>query len=244
MPDLTATLEAIGTELAGLLSDDTPAIVEMKFAEFVDYCNQQIGLAKNDSNPAPRINALVEVVNLAKAYTWEDGSTMSVPVFSGPESVQAQSAYAERIADHPGLSLPTAPGQQAVPGGGQGGAFEAPSGPSGPSGNTVSPAASYMPPTFPQSEPAAGAQGFMAKAAQVLAKAENGDALLGELKALLDAEAQPGDGNDLKDEVKKDDGWPLDLATESFLEDKPAVRNEDDFGKDPGGLGRGKIIRD
>jgi hypothetical protein len=97
-----------------------------------------------------------------------------------------------------------------------------------------------MPPTFPQSEPAANAEGFIAKAAEVLAKADGGDALLAELKGMLDAEAQPGD--EVKAPVAKDDGWPLDLATESFLNDTPAVRDEDNFGFDPNGLGRGKLV--
>jgi hypothetical protein len=37
--------------------------------------------------------------------------------------------------------------------------------------------------------------------------------------------------------VAKDEGWPSDLATESFLEGKQALANEDDFGDDTPGLG-------
>jgi len=239
MPNLNETLEAIGTELAGLLAtDSTPATVEMTLDDFVSYCKQQIDLAKADANPADRVKHIHEIVSLAKAYSWEDGGTMNVPVFTGPESEPAQSAAAEKIAEHPGMGLGV-PGPQATP---ADGAFEQPGGVAGPSGNTVRPAASHMPPAFPQSEPAASAEGFMAKAASVLAKAENGDALLAELKGMLNAEAQPGDEKASHDDVKKDDGWPLDLSTPHFLEDKPAVSDEDDFGTDPSNLGRGKLV--
>lgn len=239
MPAITDTLAAIGTELAGLLSADS-ATRSMTLPQVVAYCKQQIDLAKSDSDPAPRIAALSAVVALAKAYTWEDGAAMTVPVFSGELSVDAQSAAAERIAEHPGMSLATAPGDQASP---AGGAFEMPSGVAGPSGNTVRPAGTFMPPTFPQSEPAAGAMGFMAKAAAALAK--SGDAaVLNELKAILEGEAKPGDGDALKDSVRKDDGWPLDLATKTFLEGKNEIPSEDDFGPDPHNLRRGKVLRD
>ena len=131
------------------------------------------------------------------------------------------------------------PGPQAAP---AAGAFESASGPGGPSGNTVRPAGSYMPPTFPQSEPASNAEGFIAKAAEVLAKSDGGDVLLAELKSMLDGEAPATDADAAPTSVAKDDGWPLDLATDSFLNEKPAMQDEDDFGRDPDGLGRGKLV--
>jgi len=239
MPAITDTLAAIGTELAGLLSADSDTRA-MTLTEVIDYCKSQIDLAKADTDPAPRIAALSAVVALAKAYSWETSSTMTVPVFSGELSVNAQSAAAERIAEHPGKSLPTAPGTQASP---SSGAFENNAGPTGPVGNTVRPAASYMPPASPHSTPAANAMGFVAKAAEVLAK--SGDAaMLNELKAILEGEAKPGDGEEMKDNVRKDDGWPADLATKTFLDGKSEIPTEDDFGPDPHNLRRGKVILD
>ena len=78
----------------------------------------------------------------------------------------------------------------------------------------------------------------MAKAHVELAKSDNGKALLAEFESMLDAEpAKPGDKEPT--EVSKDEGWPSDCATESFLEGKQAIANEDDFGDDTPGLGRG-----
>lgn len=245
--ELNKTLDAIGTELAGLLSveDINPQSQTMTLDQFVAYCAEQIKLAKADANPTPRLAALSQIVALAKAYSWEDGAAMSVPLFSGELAVTSQSAYAERNPtaidsemNGQGFSVP---GLQAAP---AGGAFETSSaGPSGPPSNTAKPAARYMPPAFPQSEPAAAAQGFMAKAASILEKSAEGKTLLAEFNALLGNEpAQPGDGDGFKKAVSKDDGWPHDLATDTFLNGKPAVANEDDFGTDPNGLGRGKPV--
>lgn len=234
MPTFNETLDALDQELSLVLKEDNS--VPMTQAELVAYVQEQVELAKADADPSERLIALREVVSLAKAYGWESNDTMSVAVFSGPLSVQAQSAQAEKIAEHPGKSLPTAPGQEASP---SSGAFEAPSGPTGPAGNTARPAASHMPPTFPQAEPAASSEGF-------IAKAEDKD-LLDAMHGMLDDEGKAHKEEvhaDLKDEVKKDDGWPLDLSTESFLERKPEVPAAEDFGSDPDGLGRGKVVKD
>lgn len=234
MPELNDHLDAIGKELAGLLKadDDTPAAVDMTPEDLVKYAAEQIALAKSDADPKPRLEHLAGVVDLAKAYSWEDGGSMSVSVYSGPLSVQAGSRQAEKIAEHPGKGLGT--GSQAAP---AAGAFESASGPTGPASNTAKPEARYMPPTFPQSAPAGAAEGWMAKAADLLKSVDGGQALVAEFQAMLNAEAQPGDGDEERKEAaelaKKADGWPDDLATESFLDDKPAVRDEDDFGSDP-----------
>lgn len=233
MPELNDHLDAIGKELAGLLkSDDTPAAVDMTPEDLVKYAAEQIELAKSDEDPKPRLEHLAGVVDLAKAYSWEDGGSMSVSVYSGPLSVQAGSRQAEKIAEHPGK--PCGVDQKATP---AAGAFENASGPTGPASNTAKPTARYMPPTFPQSSPAGAAEGWMAKAADLLKSVDGGEALVAEFQAMLNDEAQPGDGDDARKEAelakKDDDGWPADLATESFLDDKPAVRDEDDFGSDP-----------
>jgi len=246
MPNLKETFAAIDKELSGLLDDSSPQTAAMTAEQFVVYVQDQLTLAKSDSDPSARISALREVVSLAKAYSWEDNDTMSVPVFSGELSKPGQSAAAERIAEHPGMGLGSSVPQGSTPAP-EGSAFAGAAGPSGPASNTASPAARYMPPATPQSEPASPSEGFMAKAAALLEKSADGAALMTELKAMLDAEAQPGDGAAAKAEAAaaaKDEGWPLDLATEAFLENKPAVRSEDDFGADPSGLGRGKIIFD
>lgn len=226
MPELKETLDAIDQELAGLLKADEP--LKMTLDEVLSYAREQIGLAKADSDPAPRLAALREVINLAKAYGWEENNTMSVAVYSGDCAVQRMSAHAERNAEHPGQGLGV-PGPEASP---ASGAFESASGPTGPASNTASPAARYMPPAFPQSEPAASAEGFMAKAADVLKSVDGGEALLDELKGMLNTEAKAGDGEGFTKEIK-DDGWPLDLSTPSFLEGEPEVKSDEDFGVDP-----------
>lgn len=239
MPDLSKTFDAIDTELAGLLSDDNteakPTTVAMTPDQFLAYVGEQIKLAKADVDPRPRVEALKQVVALAKAYAWESSDPFNVPVYSGDLSRQAQSADAERIADHPGKGLGTGVEQ-----GAPSGAFAGAAGPTGPASNTASPEQRIMPPAFPQSTPTASSQGFMAKAAQVLAKADNGEALLAELGAMLDQEAEAGDGDAVATD-SRDDGWPLDLASESFLDGKQ-VPPADNFGVDPNGLGRGKTV--
>ena len=82
----------------------------------------------------------------------------------------------------------------------------------------------------------------MAKAAEFktsLAKAVGGASLLAEFEAMLGQEpAKEGDA--APTQVNKDDGWPGDCATDSFLEGKQAFASEDYFGTNPNGLGRGK----
>jgi len=247
MPELNDTLEAIGKELAGLIKAEEPATEKvMTPEEFVAYAAEQITLAKSDEDPKPRLEHLAGVVDLAKAYSWEDGGGMSVSVYSGPLSVQAGSRQAEKIAEHPGK--PCGVDQKASP---STGAFEAASGPTGPASNTARPAARYMPPAFQQSEPAANAEGFLAKAATVLKSVDGGELLLGELAAMLseDAKAEAvaageptADKGSAEPIAKMDDGWPSDCAAESFLKGEPEIKEDEDFGADPADLGRGKTI--
>lgn len=234
MTDLTTTFTAIDKELAALLPNGSaPAISKMDMtpAQFVNYCGEQIALAKAGEDAANRIAHLQEIVSLAK-QGFEDGATVSVALYAGDLSVQAQSRWAEKMEQS--FSVP---GPQAAP---ATGGMEVPSGPTGPLSNTAAPALSAMPPAFP-TVPASGAEGFIAKAAAVLAKAENGQALLAELTGMLTAEAQPGDGR--ASYVEKDDGWPHDLATKTFLDGATPTPAEDDFGGDPAvGLPRGKLV--
>lgn len=244
MSDLNTTLEALGTELAGLLSTEnaTPETVSMTLDQFVDYCKSQIELAKADTDPAARVEALKAVVDLAKAYSWENGAAMSVPVYSGPLSRQAQSAEAEKIAEHPGRGLGV-PGPEASP---SNGAFEAASGITGPATHTARAAERHMPPALPMSTPAAGNEGFIAKAAltEAIEKAADGQALLDSLKSMLDDEATKDAPAQINEEpvAKQDDGWPADLSTKAFLDGEAEIPAAEDFGTDPAGLGRGKHI--
>ncbi len=238
MTELNATLEAIGKELTGLFTAPAqPAAVDMTLGEFVTYCKSQIDLAKSDTDSTVRLAELCKVFEIAKMHGWEETDTMSVSIFSGDLSVESQSASAERLAPPDGQSL-SVPGGQAAP---ASGAFEGASGPTGPASNTAKPAARYMPPAFPQTAPASSGEGWMAKAAEFkahLAKAAGGAGLIAEFEAMLANEpAQVGDT--APTQVSKDDGWPGDLATESFLEGKQAHASEDYFGTDPNGLGRG-----
>lgn len=242
MTDFNSTLDALAHEIQGILKADES--VPMTKTEFAAYCAEQIKLAKADTDPAPRLAALAEQVALAKAYTWENSGPFGVSIYSGELAVTAQSAHAERnpqVVDSEkngqGMAVP---GPQATP---SGGAFEAPSGPTGPASNTARPAMTAMPPAFPQSEPAANAEGFIAKAEV----AKSAEALLAAAHSLLAEEGkshQEPVAEALKAPMNKDDGWPADLASESFLQRKPEVAPEEDFGGDPEGLGRGKIVRD
>jgi hypothetical protein len=225
MTDVSKTLEAIGAELSDLLTHEdisTAETVEMTLEQFVEYCKSEIAKAKADEDPAPRIAALQKAVELAKMENWEDGATASIPVFGGELSVQAQSAHSEM--SEQSVSVP---GPQASP---SGAAFEAASGPTAAAGT---PALRAMPPAFPTS-PAAGAQGFMAKARDVLGKSAEGQSLLAEFSAMLDAEpAQPGDAEAGAPAEVVDHGWPRDMSTSTFLEGSKPVASEDDFGADP-----------
>ena len=227
MPDMNQHLDALGAELAGLLkADDAATETVMTPEAFVAYATEQMALAKSDKDPTERLEHLAAVVELAKAHGWEESDTFSVSVYSGPLSVSAGSRQAEKIAEHPGKGLGVSQEAPVASGG-----FEGASGVTGPASNTAAPAARYMPPAFPESTPAASAEGWMSKAAVVL-KSHGEDALLAELTAMLGEEAQPDDGKEEVEVAKNDDVWPDDLATESFLADKPAVAEEDNFGPD------------
>src|SRR5690606_30018402 len=130
-------------------------------------------------------------------------------VYAGELSVQATSAQAEQIAEHPGLGV-AVPGPQGAP---TSGGFESGAGPAGPTGNTVRPEGRWMPDAAPQSTPTGGAEGFIAKAAAVLSKAEGGDALLGELRSLLSTESTSAQELGLV-------AWPNDLSSQAFLDGK------------------------
>lgn len=239
MTELNDTLEAIGKELSGLFAAPAQSsAVDMTLVEFVAYCKSQIDIAKSDTNSSVRLAELCKQFEIAKMHGWEETDTMSVAIYGGDLSVESQSASAERLAPPDGQGI-SVPGAQAAP---ASGAFESASGPTGPASNTAKPAARYMPPAFPQATPVASGEGWMAKAAEFkasLAKAEGGAGLLAEFEAMLAQEpAKPGDA--APTQVTKDDGWPGDLATDSFLEGKQAFANEDYFGTDPNGLGRGK----
>lgn len=227
MSTIQDTLAAIAKELEGLRVPG-PLTKAMTSEELIEYTKEQIALAKKDTDPGPRIKALSEVVNLAKAYSWEDGGTMSVAVYSGELSVQAGSRQAEIMDTTLGV-----PGPQASS---SSGGMEAPSGVTGPATNTARPVMRIMPPALPESTPAAGGEGWIAKAESVLKSVDGGAALLAELKGMLGAEARPGDGAGFRQPVVKDEGWPADLATKEFLEGKPASPRADDFGSDPSDL--------
>lgn len=237
MTDISKTLHTIEAELQALRVEEhsTAVTKTMTFDEFIAYVQEQTALVKSDSDPKPRIEALIKVVALAKMENWEEGSTAAFPIFSGPESVQAQSANAERNAGDDGQSLGMPPGPQAAP---SGAAFESASGPTGPATNTAAPASRAMPPV-PGAQPT-GAGGFMAKAREVLGKSAEGQALLSEFASFLDS--APAEGvtfdDDAKAPVAKDAGWPDDLANEHFLNEQAAPEDADNFGTDPDGLSR------
>src|SRR5690606_13904706 len=155
------SIAAIESELTGLLKTQNPATVSMTQPQFLAYARDQITLAKSDSDPKPRLTALEKLVSIAKAQSWEDTTTIPVSVYAGDLSVQATSAQAEQIAEHPGLGV-AVPGPQGAP---TSGGFESGAGPAGPTGNTVRPEGRWMPDAAPQSTPTGGAEGFIAKAA-------------------------------------------------------------------------------
>ncbi len=238
MTDLTKNFEAIESAIAGLMAPENDAPKELKLtpSQFINYCNEQIALAKAGEDTEARLAHVKEVVAMMKRDnkgSWMETDTRSVAVYGGELSVQAQSRWAEKME-----SNFSSPPQAPVASGG----FESPAGITGPASNTASPEARHFPGSAPQSEPAANAEGFMAKASAILAKSDGDEAgLVAELKALLDAEGAEGDDVTIVDEKEnlaktnrnKDDGWPADLATGHFLDGKEAVEDVEDFGNDP-----------
>lgn len=239
MPNFTDQIAAIDSELAALLtpveSEPEPQVITMTPEELASYAKNQLELAKADTDPTARLTALHEVIALAKAYSWEEKGSMGVSVYGGPLSVGAQSASGEE--SEKSVSVP---GPQASPGA-QG--FEASGGDM--SGPAPTAAARAMPPAFPVS-PAASGQGWISKAEveAVIAKADNADALAAAMKDLL---SQPVEGDITIEQepeaVAKDDAhWPADLASKQFLDGEKVTDDVIDFGDDPDGLGRGKIV--
>lgn len=228
--DINKTFDAIDSELASLMSVGTSAdSLVMNQTQFVHYCQEQIALAKAGEDAENRVAHLKEIVSLAKKEGWEETDTQTVSVYSGELSVQSQSRWKEKM--EAGF---TPPGPEGVP---TSGGFEnGGGGPTGPASNTAAPAGRYMPPAFPQATPAASAEGFIAKAdafKENLAKAHGGEALIAEFNAMLGAETTEGAPAIEAVPVQKDDGWPKDLAAESFLNGTEPVAAADDFGADP-----------
>lgn len=217
MPTINEALAAVEKELAAIVAP-APVTKSMTHAEFIAYVQEQVALAKTDADPVARIDALRKQIDLAK-NGWETSATIPVSVYSGDLSIDATSAAGERSE----VSL-SVPGPQSAP---AAGAFESEGSMSGPAPTAD---ARIMPPALPQSQPAAGAEGFMAKAEKVLAKAVDGNMLIAALRDELEDKPAPV--------IAKDsDGWPTDLAR-----DTADVDAEGDFGFDPAGLGRGKLV--
>lgn len=97
--DIITTLNKLEADLAGLLNE-VPTAEVREFAtkaEFLQYAKEQISLAKSEepADQKARLTHLFANVEIVK-NGFEDSSTMSIPVFSGPLSVQAQTAWKER----------------------------------------------------------------------------------------------------------------------------------------------------
>ena len=95
------TLDKLEKDLAAMLSDEPQA--EMKDfatkAEFLTYCKEQITLAKAEKDPEiqkARLTHLLVNVGIVQKNGFEDTGATSLPIFSGPLSVQAQTAWKER----------------------------------------------------------------------------------------------------------------------------------------------------
>ena len=101
-------LDKIKSDLDGLLSDTPPADIRaLTKMEFLQYALDQIELAKGESaeDRKPRVQHLmVNVDTLAKAGGFEDTGAKSIPVYSGPLSVQAQTAWKEQSERTIGMS--------------------------------------------------------------------------------------------------------------------------------------------
>lgn len=97
---MTDLLDTIKNQLEGLLSDVPPAEVrEMTKAEFLDYLQAEIKLAKEESpeDRKPRVEHLLANIEFVqKMGGFEDKGAKSIPVYSGKLSVQAQTAWRER----------------------------------------------------------------------------------------------------------------------------------------------------
>jgi hypothetical protein len=235
MTDLLKNFEAIEAAIAGLMVPDNEGAQTLSLTpeQFINYCNEQIELAKAGEDTENRLKHVSDVVALMKGDGqggWVETDTRNVSVFAGELSVQAQSRWAEKME----ANFSNPPEAPAASGG-----FESPTGITGPASNTAMPEARHMPGSAPQSEPAASPEGFMAKAKSLLAKSDGGEALLAELQSLLDAEVADesitveGEDAPAAGKVAKDDGWPADLATGSFLEGTEPVPGAEDFGSDP-----------
>lgn len=97
--DIDKTLDQLESDLAGLLSE-TPPVELREFAskrDFLAYAKEQITLAKSDEAEVrkARLQHLLVNTELAK-NGFQDTGAKSLPVFSGPLSVQAQTAWKER----------------------------------------------------------------------------------------------------------------------------------------------------
>lgn len=225
MTDLTKTFAAIDSELAGLLSADDATTIDMDAEQFTGYCQAQIELAKAGEDAANRISHLQEVIAKAKGGGWSDNSTIPVKVYRGELSVDAQSRWAEKMDVNFRV-----PGPEASP---AAGAFAKPSGPTGPASNTAAPAGRYMPPATPTSTPAATSEGFIAKAREVLGKADGATELLSQFNALLTGEAsEPGD-LEITPTPRELDTWPDDMASKESMAGDAPLAEVDSFGGDP-----------
>ena len=95
-------LDTISETLEGLLSDAPPAeLQEFSKAEFLAYALEQVKKAREEAEDQPemfkaRFEHLKVNIDEVRKNGFEDGSRRSLPVFRGPLSVQAQTAWKER----------------------------------------------------------------------------------------------------------------------------------------------------
>lgn len=100
LDNLDATLSQLVTDL-GVLVNDEPAVELREFAnkrEFLKYAQEQVVLAKADTDDAimkARLEHLRVNTELAQK-NFQDNSSKKLPLFRGPLSVEAQTAWKER----------------------------------------------------------------------------------------------------------------------------------------------------
>ncbi len=246
MTDTSETFNDIDNALADLevVHTQEPATVTLEATEVAHYIHHQVELLKTDTNPGPRLEALRQVVALAKAWSWEDTETMPIPLYTGELSVQQTSAMADRIgpvsdgiSDGVGFWVPDPKQLEPKPSQRDGGAFQVPQTyPHVKPTAFIDPKESIMPPAFPKVTPG---QNYISKAAVDLIKqVDGGEELLGQLQNLLEEVAEDGDGEGFEGVAATQDSWPNDMSTPQFMDGAEAVADEDYFGTDPQGLTR------
>lgn len=102
--NLEETLNEITAQLAKLAPSE-PALKEMTVEQFLEYAKAEIEKARAEGDAAePRLLHLRQNIAVAKA-AYADSVGTALPVYSGPDSIQAQTAWMERSEKLVGLVL-------------------------------------------------------------------------------------------------------------------------------------------